>query len=1103
MSSARSVETRESTGLVMTRLAPPIKPARLLERPRIYELLGEAINYPLTVLVAPAGSGKTTALAALAYSGRWPVAWCRMSPADNAAQLVLHLAAAFRPVAALDEGLIRREIQRSPHDAIEALVNELAATLSETTLLIIDDYHLVDLRPALRDLLAEFVAIQPMRLRMLLASRYEPDLPSLPVARARSELATITQQDLAFTSEETRAFFTQAGADITPAVEDLHALARGWPLALQLAAGEAPGGAPGSSMAPLAAYPQALLDEYLLAQVLEEQPAALQQFLLRSAALRWLDQEACRVLPGLDQVEHLLDQTRHRMLFLEQDAAGRPMYQPLFHAFLDRQARTHLTDWNDLHHRAAEYYGSQQDADSVIYHLLQGNCADEAANELARISPEYLAAGRIDELLNWIERLPSEQAHRADILEVTANADRRLGRFSEAIEAFQQAEIAHRTAGNRDGQVRSLRGRAEIYLDTVQPAPATALLKRALKLLPAERRSERASLLRLQAENWTNSGRADVAILLEASAHQLEQAAARASRHRRDHEHDMPAPPRLLLRSGRLHSARQQLEAALDIGSGRWQSETHDQPLAASEESTASPIAAHRDPLLLLALIHALLGNGARAVAMARRGLLEAQAGDSLLTQGIAFMRLGHAYQLIASLDAGPAEASYAAALELVQPTGIVRTRAEVSMGLTLLRGHSGDLAGAEVAAAEGLHIAEAAGDEWMVALIWTALGGAAVTLGHDQALDWLNQARQRFLRGGDTYGEALVALWCALWYMRHNDDETTMGHVDRLLTMVKQYGYEGLVTTPTLFGPRDMAMLVPLLLIGRRLPTHSAPAQQLLRQAFPSIAADDTVVDYHPGYTLRVQMMGGFRVWRGWHEIQAREWQREKARQLFQLLLTYRGHWLQREQICAWLWPESDLEAAERQFKVTLNALNAALEPQRPPRTAPFFIRRQGLAYSFAPSFGVWIDVDELELRVAGANTRDDPEFALRNSQMAVQLYKGDYLTEALYDPWTLEERERLLARYLATATIYAGRLLERGDLQGAVQLCEQVLRRDRGYEEAYQVLMRAHARSGSRSQAIRSYNRCVRTLQEDLGIEPLPETTALYEQIKRNEQI
>jgi DNA-binding SARP family transcriptional activator len=131
------------------------------------------------------------------------------------------------------------------------------------------------------------------------------------------------------------------------------------------------------------------------------------------------------------------------------------------------------------------------------------------------------------------------------------------------------------------------------------------------------------------------------------------------------------------------------------------------------------------------------------------------------------------------------------------------------------------------------------------------------------------------------------------------------------------------------------------------------------------------------------------------------------------------------------------------------------------------------------------------------------EDEFFLRNSRVAVQLYKGDYLAEALYDSWTLEERERLMARYLATATALADRLLERGDPQQAVQLCEAVLRRDRCYEEAYQVLMRVYARNGSRSQAMRTYARCVQALQDELGMEPLPETIELYERIKRNEKV
>jgi DNA-binding SARP family transcriptional activator len=134
---------------------------------------------------------------------------------------------------------------------------------------------------------------------------------------------------------------------------------------------------------------------------------------------------------------------------------------------------------------------------------------------------------------------------------------------------------------------------------------------------------------------------------------------------------------------------------------------------------------------------------------------------------------------------------------------------------------------------------------------------------------------------------------------------------------------------------------------------------------------------------------------------------------------------------------------------------------------------------------------------------TQSDPDFALRSSQIAVSLYKGDYLEEWLYDSWTLEERERLLARYLANATSLANRLLEHGEIQQAIHFCERVLRRDHCYEKAYQVLIRAYARSGNRSQAMRSYTRYKKVLKDDMEIDPLPETIELYEQLKRNEKI
>ncbi len=1113
----------------MTRLTPPAQQARLLVRPRIDALLADASDYPLTLVVAPAGSGKTTALAGFVERSSTPTAWCRVSDDDRAEAFVRYLAAAMRPFAPEVEAELDTVLAHLPEhideaargqlaQAVDALSNHLATALDSEVLLVVDDYQYADRKPIVRELFDYFLGALPQRLHILIVTREEPLLASLPISRARGEVHQINQFDLAFTVEEARALFDMYAASAAVDVAALTEFCRGWPLAVQMLVGtlsrqhrsgeevfgqaeEQPEPEPTRTSL---VQPELLdfetifplLSEYLRQQVFDRLSTELQDFLLRTAGLRWFDKSAYEMLPGLQQAAHLEKETERRRLFLERAANGRRIYQPIFWRFLEEQAQLCLDDRVAFHQAAADYYRTQDDYEGVIHHLLAVGEDLQATEVLEQVAVDWIKEGRASAVITWIGRLPSVQRQRPSLLEVHAAARRRTGDFEHAIHLYQQAEELYQAQNDVDGQVRTLRGRAEIYLDTVQPTSAGALLRQAFRLLPENRASERAEILRLQAENWANRGRADIALKLETWARQLaqNQQDTATSDEALNLQSLVPISTplllsRLMLRSGRLNEALNQLEADLGVSS---QHELEQAPL---------PLA-HREPSLLLAFVYTLLGKDARALAAARRGLLEAQQVGSELTEAIAYMRVGHAYQVVPSFDTATVQRHYEQASELVDRIGVPRSKVEVYMGLALLHGHSGDLGSAETVAQEGIKIAEESGDEWIAALIWLALGGAAVVVTDERAPQWLDKASQRFLRGGDTYGQAVVALWRALWHLRASNSDQVSEYVALLLDLIRKNSYEGLLTAPTLFGPRDLAMLIPILLYGRTMPEHASFAQQLLRQAFPSVASDEMVEDYHPGYTLHIQMLGNFRVWRGIREVQGREWQREKARQLLQLLLTYRGQWLQREQICSWLWPDSDLDAAERQFKVTLNALNTALEPFRPPRTMPFFVRRQGLAYSFAPSYGCWIDVDEFELRTTSL-AQSDEDFVLRNSQIAVQLYKGDYLAESLYDSWTLEERERLMARYLATATMLAERLSERGEIQRAVQLCERVMRRDRCYEEVYQVLMRAYAQSGSRSQALRTYARCVQALQDELGIDPLPETTELYERIKRNERI
>jgi LuxR family transcriptional regulator, maltose regulon positive regulatory protein len=94
--------------------------------------------------------------------------------------------------------------------------------------------------------------------------------------------------------------------------------------------------------------------------------------------------------------------------------------------------------------------------------------------------------------------------------------------------------------------------------------------------------------------------------------------------------------------------------------------------------------------------------------------------------------------------------------------------------------------------------------------------------------------------------------------------------------------------------GALDERIFVPLLLYARHEEGwECAYLDQLLE------ALELPGLELHPGYQLRVQTLGKFQVWRGSELIPASGWQREKARQLFQILLTYRQAPLDRDQIC------------------------------------------------------------------------------------------------------------------------------------------------------------------------------------------------------------
>jgi len=125
------------------------------------------------------------------------------------------------------------------------------------------------------------------------------------------------------------------------------------------------------------------------------------------------------------------------------------------------------------------------------------------------------------------------------------------------------------------------------------------------------------------------------------------------------------------------------------------------------------------------------------------------------------------------------------------------------------------------------------------------------------------------------------------------------------------------------------------------------------------------------------------------------------------------------------------------------------------------------------------------------------------------LDLYQGDFL-EGLhlrdaraFEDWVFFERERLRSRCQAALTERLVGYESQGDDAAAIETAFRLLWLDNLREDGYRALMRAYARSGRREAALAQYAQCRQVLQEELGIPPAPETTALYVRIRSGEEI
>jgi LuxR family transcriptional regulator, maltose regulon positive regulatory protein len=277
------------TPLLATKLyRPPPRPKGMV-RPHLIARLNAGLHRNLTLLAAPAGFGKTTLLSQWLDGCARPVAWLTLDASDHEpARFLAYLVAALQTVvpefgAGLLAALLAPQAP-TPAAAVTDLINALA-TLAQPLVLVLDDYHLVNAAPV-DAALGLLLAHQPPQLHLVIATREDPPLP-LARLRARDQLTELRAADLRFSHTEADVLLSQTeglslSADV---VAVLASRTEGWAAGLHLAALSLRGHQDVAGFVRSFSGSQRFVLDYLLEEVLQQQPTLLQQFLLRTSVL--------------------------------------------------------------------------------------------------------------------------------------------------------------------------------------------------------------------------------------------------------------------------------------------------------------------------------------------------------------------------------------------------------------------------------------------------------------------------------------------------------------------------------------------------------------------------------------------------------------------------------------------------------------------------------------------------------------------------------------------------------------------------------------------------------------------------------------------------
>jgi ATP/maltotriose-dependent transcriptional regulator MalT len=461
-------EGAERAVLLATKLHVPAIGSEIVQRATLIDALSAGLRRKLTLLSAPAGWGKTTLLAqwALTAGDDQRFGWLSLDSSDNdPVWFWMYVVAALQKVSPRvgTHAVALLTMGADPLQVVlPTLLNDLDA-IESPVVLILDDYHRVVNR-AVHEQMAFVIGRMPANLRLVLATRSDPMLP-LARLRAAGDLVEMRSDDLRFGAIEAGQLLNDVlGLDLTDEdIQLLHQRTEGWVAGLYLAALSLAGRRDAAAFIRTFAGDNRHIVDYLMAEVLDSQPAEMRSFLLRTSILGRLSGALCDVMLQTSGSASVLEKIERENLFVVPLDMSRRWYR--YHHLFGELLRADLHRSEPdlvpgLHRRAAAWFEGEGLVDEALRHLVAAGDIAHSADLIAADWVDEFNGGGLSTVSGWLDLLPDESVRQDPRLSAArAWIALNVGQFDDAYTWIEAVEAASDTVNHRslDAQLVALR----------------------------------------------------------------------------------------------------------------------------------------------------------------------------------------------------------------------------------------------------------------------------------------------------------------------------------------------------------------------------------------------------------------------------------------------------------------------------------------------------------------------------------------------------------------------------------------------------------------------------------------------------------------------